>query len=356
MSESHRQSPIDDHPELILTDGDPHLSRGIWMVLGGALIYLALLLAASPTDYLGRIYGVIGLIGFAAIALILLRHRGAVSAIRFLAIGGWTFATYAGFAGEGVRAPILLAYPTILIFSGWMLGLRFCVGLLVASWIAIGAMVAAQEAGLIGQLKAVPPPMVGVVHVFVLSISTVLTIYLLRTFRRRYDEERRLNAEISSHLQTLEKRDGYQRALLENFPFMVWLKDESGRYLAVNQAFVNGFGWPSAKVVGKTDLDIAAAKASSGADGREDITVFAGGSANPIEELVEMRGKWRWCETCRSPVIVNGKVVGMVGYARDITRQRQLLEELENRRNNRDAATGSDAATESRPPTRWSDT
>ncbi|MBI5108898.1 MAG: PAS domain S-box protein [Rhodocyclales bacterium] len=362
MSDLHRlsparESPIDDHPELILTDGDPHLSYGIWMIMGGALIYLVLLLAASSPDYLGRIYGVIALIGLAVVAQALLRFRGAVAAIRFLAIGGWTFATYAGFAGEGVRAPILVAYPTILIFSGWMLGLRFCVGLLVASCVAVGAMVAAQGAGLIGQLRAVTPPLVGVVHVFVLSISTILTIYLLRTFRRRYAEEHRLNAEIGAHLRTLEKRDGYQRALLDNFPFMVWLKDENGRYLAVNQAFVSGFGWPSATVVGKTDLDIAAAKPPGSAEGKDEITLFSGGSAKPVEELVEMRGTWRWCETSRSPVTVNGKVVGMVGYARDISWQRQLMEELESYRNQRGAPPMADAATEAppRPPPPWSE-
>jgi two-component system sensor histidine kinase/response regulator len=43
----------------------------------------------------------------------------------------------------------------------------------------------------------------------------------------------------------LRQREQYQRAVLDNFPFMVWLKDEQSRYLAVNQAFAKAFGWPS---------------------------------------------------------------------------------------------------------------
>jgi PAS domain-containing protein len=36
----------------------------------------------------------------------------------------------------------------------------------------------------------------------------------------------------------LAARDQYQRALLDNFPFMVWLKDTESRFLAVNARFV----------------------------------------------------------------------------------------------------------------------
>jgi PAS domain S-box-containing protein len=37
----------------------------------------------------------------------------------------------------------------------------------------------------------------------------------------------------------LHQREHYQRALLDNFPFMVWLKDEESRFLAVNQVFAD---------------------------------------------------------------------------------------------------------------------
>ena len=325
MPEAHTRfspssAPVDDHPELIFDEGDPTLSHAVWLILVGAVVYGALLLLTSPDDYRGRIYGVGGLVVLASVTQIVLRHRGAVAAVRLLSGGGWIFATYVAFVGEGVRAPILVAYPVILIFSGWMLGARYCVGLFIASSVAVVFMAAGQQAGLIGNLRAATPVMMTVVHVFVLAISATLTIYLLTKFRQRYLEECRLNDEIGMHLEAVEKREGYQRALLENFPFMVWLKDEHGRYLAVNQAFVTGFGWPSAEaVVGKTDLDIAASNLAAKLSQEDLLTVFTSSSCKPVEELLEMGGQLRWCETCKSPVMVDGEVVGMVGYARDIT-------------------------------------
>jgi PAS domain S-box-containing protein len=58
--------------------------------------------------------------------------------------------------------------------------------------------------------------------------------------------------------ESLRQRDLYQRALLDNFPFNVWLKDEQSRFLAVNQQFAETYGYPSAEaLVGKSDVDIA---------------------------------------------------------------------------------------------------
>lgn len=320
---SPASAPVADHPELLFDEDDPTLSHAVWLILIGAVAYGILLLLASPEDYRGRIYGAGGLVLIAAATQVVLRYRGSVAAVRLLSGGGWIFATYAAFVGEGVRAPVLIAYPVILIFTGWMLGVRYCVGLFVASGVAVIFMVTGQQAGLIGNLKAATPVMVTVVHVFVLAISTALTIYLLKKFRERYLEECRLNDEIKLHLQAVEKREGYQRALLENFPFMVWLKDEQGRYLAVNQAFVTGFGWPSAEaVVGKSDLDIATSTMAPKRRPDDLLTVFTSSSCQPVEELVEMGGQVRWCETCKSPVMVDGEVVGMVGYARDITERK----------------------------------
>jgi PAS domain-containing protein len=57
--------------------------------------------------------------------------------------------------------------------------------------------------------------------------------------------------------EALVTRDRYQRALLDNFPFLVWLKDENGRFLAVNKPFADSCSYSSTDLlVGKSDLDI----------------------------------------------------------------------------------------------------
>ncbi len=56
--------------------------------------------------------------------------------------------------------------------------------------------------------------------------------------------------------EELKRREHYQRALLDNFPFMVWLKDKESRFLANNSIFAQVAGVKDVKELeGKTDFD-----------------------------------------------------------------------------------------------------
>jgi len=126
----------------------------------------------------------------------------------------------------------------------------------------------------------------------------------------------------------LQEREGYQRALLDNFPFSVWLKDKKHRFLAVNQTFANATGYKSTEMLlGKSDLDIWPRELALGyrADDQE---VIDNHLAKSTEELLEIDGKFVWIETYKSPVKVDGKAIGTVGFARNID-QRKNAENIE---------------------------
>ena len=117
----------------------------------------------------------------------------------------------------------------------------------------------------------------------------------------------------------LREREQYQCALLDNFPFLVWLKDDQSRFLAVNRPFAARFGWPTpASLVGKTDFDIASEDLAK-AYRADDRAILDRGESRIVEEWIEDRGERRWSETFKSPVTLDGCVIGTVGFARDIT-------------------------------------
>ncbi len=124
----------------------------------------------------------------------------------------------------------------------------------------------------------------------------------------------------------IKSKDGYQRALLDNFPFAVWLKDNESRFLAVNKMFAQTFGFPTPnELVGKTDFDIAAPDLAEGYRS-DDLTVLESREKKNVEEEIVDQGVRKWFETYKAPVIdTNGELLGTVGFMRDIN-ERKLME------------------------------
>lgn len=122
----------------------------------------------------------------------------------------------------------------------------------------------------------------------------------------------------------------YIQTLIDNFPFMVWLKDVNSRILVANTAYANMVGVTSSDaLIGKTDFDFFPPKlAQEYVDGDQRAML----SATPIAVKVPIKnadGEYYWIESYKSSVIVDGEVVGTLGYARDITEDIQKENEYQ---------------------------
>ena len=132
--------------------------------------------------------------------------------------------------------------------------------------------------------------------------------------------------------ESLRRGDRYRQAILDNIPCLVWLKDEQSRFLAVNTPFATSFGWSSPEaLVGKSDFDIVPKDAAESFRA-DDRWVLDSGVSKRVEELIEpgseAGGKGRWFETWKSPVNLDGQIVGTAGFARDITEIREMTDRL----------------------------
>ena len=118
--------------------------------------------------------------------------------------------------------------------------------------------------------------------------------------------------------------DQHRRILLDNFPFILWLKDTQSRFLAVNQAFANIAGVASPEAVhGKTDLDFFPADLADSYR-RVDQEVMRSRRTLELEEEIAAGGERSWFETYKAPVEVDGVQLGTVGFAREITERKNL--------------------------------
>ncbi len=113
-------------------------------------------------------------------------------------------------------------------------------------------------------------------------------------------------------------------AMLDNMPYLAWLKDKEGRFVAVNQAFLKSTGRAEmAEVLGRTDYDLWPAELAEKYRA-DDLEVVRNRRQNLVEEISLDNGRENWVETFKAPIIgKSGELIGTTGFARDISQRKK---------------------------------
>ncbi len=129
--------------------------------------------------------------------------------------------------------------------------------------------------------------------------------------------------------KTMHIREQYQRTLLDNFPYFVWLKDQDSRLLAANLQYARVAKVENtADLEGKTDFDFFPRELAQKYVDDDQTVMREGLTKNEEEPYADEHGQIHWMETWKSPVWVNGHIVGTVGCSRDITERKRAAEAL----------------------------
>ncbi|MCM0083856.1 PAS domain S-box protein [Geomonas sp. Red32] len=118
--------------------------------------------------------------------------------------------------------------------------------------------------------------------------------------------------------------------LLQTIPDMVWLKSPKGEYLSCNARFEQFFGASEADILGKTDYDFLARELADFFR-MNDLKSIAAGRPSVNEETVVFAsdGHSELLETIKTPMRDGaGRLVGVLGIARDITALRRAQEDI----------------------------
>ena len=120
--------------------------------------------------------------------------------------------------------------------------------------------------------------------------------------------------------EKLQKSEARLRAILDNVPYLVWLKDINGRFIAVNKAFFNTTGQARIQdVLGKTDFDLWPEQLAQKYRA-DDTEVLSSRRQKLTEEMSMDNGEVHWVETFKAPITdMDGNLLGTTGFAQDIT-------------------------------------
>ena len=144
----------------------------------------------------------------------------------------------------------------------------------------------------------------------------------------RADEIGSLIASFNRLLSALQLRESHQRALLDNFPFMVWLKDKEGCFLSANQHYANVFGVASPLFfLGKSNFDLFSREEAVSFQ-IEDQAIMDSKKPQTAEVHLWTKTEDLYFETYKSPIVVDGNVLGIVGFSRDITERKKAEQQI----------------------------
>lgn len=136
--------------------------------------------------------------------------------------------------------------------------------------------------------------------------------------------------EQESAKMEIQNKEGQIRALVNSIPDLVWLKDPDGVYLECNSKFERFLGAKEAEIIGKTDYDFVE-KELADLITEKDRDVMKTGKPVMSEEEVNYAddGHMELLEIIKTPMYdSNGRLIGVLGIGRDITRHKEAEESL----------------------------
>jgi two-component system cell cycle sensor histidine kinase/response regulator CckA len=118
-------------------------------------------------------------------------------------------------------------------------------------------------------------------------------------------------------------------AVIEGTDDAVFVKDFEGRYLMVNSAAALNIGKPPADVIGRMDGAVWSSAELAATIAQQDREVMADGVSRTFDLVSSFRGSPRTLLTRKSAIRdASGRIVGLIGIARDVTEQKALEEQF----------------------------
>ena len=138
----------------------------------------------------------------------------------------------------------------------------------------------------------------------------------------------------------MQRSEALLRAVTENSPDPIFLKDRQCRLQFANPATLRAIGKPAAEVLGKTDEEFYDNLEVGRAITETDRRIMESGNDEAVEETISRPdGSTRVFLSTKSPLRdAQGQVVGIVGVARDITDRKHVEESLKAAKNSAEQA------------------
>ncbi len=120
------------------------------------------------------------------------------------------------------------------------------------------------------------------------------------------------------------------QSMVEYAHDVIFFKDLNSRYVIVNDKTTKCFGLAREEVIGKDDFELMPDPEEAAKNMEDDLEVFAAGKPKEItKRMTAVDGTPYWFQATKVPYFdADGKIIGLVGIARDITDQKHVQDQI----------------------------
>ncbi|MBM4137850.1 MAG: PAS domain S-box protein [Nitrospira sp.] len=131
--------------------------------------------------------------------------------------------------------------------------------------------------------------------------------------------------------EKLRESEKKYKTLIENLPQKIFLKDKNSVYISCNENYARDLKIKSEEIAGKTDYDFYS-KELAEKYRADDKRIMELGNIEDIDEKYIQNAHEVWVHTVKTPIKdEKGNVIGLLGIFWDITRKKEMEDEIKKR-------------------------
>jgi len=148
------------------------------------------------------------------------------------------------------------------------------------------------------------------------------------TKKPSYEELQQRVKELEKEAVEHKRAKEELQTILNAIPVMIFQKNKDGKTILTNQAFDNMIGLSKEEIIGKTTDELFPEHGKDMMKDDQEVMELGKPKLDIIEHYDSPEGT-RWARTGKAPIKdKEGNVVGLIGYAADITEQKQAEEKI----------------------------
>ena len=167
------------------------------------IVSLAAMLVVAP-GYLSRSSGLFLMLLVVLTAWQLKRRDRIRATVQVLVVGLWASVTVGATFGGGVRAPVMMAYPVVVVMAAMLLPRRLALWVGALSLLAVLTLVLADWSGQLPVVASIALLQLGTEQSLIILVSMLLGFLLVKTYQDRVAAVRRVTAVLTHRTADLE--------------------------------------------------------------------------------------------------------------------------------------------------------